>query len=334
MTWLKYFSQAPLVRLTSTDPYFPSDIGAQITNTHPQLNNTDIPKDQFPTPLSLSNLDSLNNISNSNGGSFVYLASNQPYAQGPYPQYFHGVKPDASGKTGNAVSSAIIVNEKANGTTDAFYMYFYAYNQGDTVLGHELGDHVGDWEHNMVRFVNGKPSAIWYSQHANGEAFEFNAYGLEKNGSRPVAYSANGTHANYATNGTHDHTIPNLSIPEGFLEDVTDQKGAYWDPLKSAYYYFVTFPEGAANGDSSTPTFTAADNGVNAGSAPTAWLYFKGAFGNDQLPDSTPGQDDFFSFRKFTGGPTGPRDKQLNRADVCPSNGDKCIHRSIVTPGN
>jgi len=25
----------------------------------------------------------------------------------------------------------------------------------------------------MIRFVDGKPTAIWYSQHANGQAFEY-----------------------------------------------------------------------------------------------------------------------------------------------------------------
>jgi len=34
----------------------------------------------------------------------------------------------------------------------------------------------------MVRFENGTPTAVWYSQHNNGEAFKYPI--LEKNGLR------------------------------------------------------------------------------------------------------------------------------------------------------
>lgn len=62
----------------------------------------------------------------------------------------------------------------------------------------------------MIRFSNGTPQALWYSQHAGGEAFTYEA--TEKQGKRPVAYSAKGTHAVYAIAGSvpptpiHKHT--------------------------------------------------------------------------------------------------------------------------------
>ena len=141
----------------------------------------------------MNNLDVLNNL----GGTKVYLTSVDDITT--KPAWLNGVKPDGSGKTNGAVSSAVIVNDHGSGNVDAFYMYFYAYNYGPPVLGQDVDDHVGDWEHTMVRFFNGKPQAVWFSQHEYGEAFSYNA--VEKRGQRPVAYSANGSHANYATPG-------------------------------------------------------------------------------------------------------------------------------------
>lgn len=143
--------------------------------------------------MTLNNLDSLNSL----GGSGVYLTSLDDITQNP--AWLNGVAPDGSGKTNGAQSCAVIVNDHGTSTVDAFYMYFYAYNEGNTVLGQEFGDHVGDWEHNMVRFENGVPTAVWYSQHSNGEAFTYAC--LEKEGDRPVSYSAKGSHANYAIAG-------------------------------------------------------------------------------------------------------------------------------------
>lgn len=54
-------------------------------------------------------------------------------------------------------------------------------------------------EHNMIRFKDGEPQAIWFSQHASGQAFTYDA--LEKSDERPYGYSGNGTHAVYATPG-------------------------------------------------------------------------------------------------------------------------------------
>ncbi|KAI9717853.1 MAG: hypothetical protein M1828_007092, partial [Chrysothrix sp. TS-e1954] len=303
---------APLVYLTTNDPYRPSSIGAQLQNTHPDLNLTAVPAGSYPSPLTLSNLNSLNSVANSDGGADIYLTSNGDYTS--LPAWLKGTTPDSSGSTGSTISCAVITNDKGGGVLDAYYMYFYAYNQGNTVLGQELGDHLGDWEHNMIRFNNSKPSQIWYSEHGNGEAFTYDA--IKKSGQRPIAYSGNGTHANWATVGTHDHAIPDVSFPGGPLKDTTNA-GPLWDPVKAAYFYRVTFPSGTADGDSSSPSFTAYN-----GQDPTGYLDFTGAWGDDQLARNDPRQKEFFGFYKYTGGPTGPRDKDLNRQKICPNNGD------------
>ena len=65
-----------------------------------------------------------------------------------------------------------------------------------SVLGLRFGNHVGDWEHTMVRFINGVPDTVYYSAHSGGAAYEYSA--VEKIGDRPVSYTGIGTHANYA----------------------------------------------------------------------------------------------------------------------------------------
>lgn len=68
--------------------------------------------------------------------------------------------------------------------------------QACRVLGEHWGNHVGDWEYNMIRFNNGAPQTIYYSEHSGGAAYQWSA--VQKKGQRPVSYVATGSHANYA----------------------------------------------------------------------------------------------------------------------------------------
>lgn len=171
----------------------------------------------------------------------------------------------------------------------------------------------------MVRFSNGEPQYVWFSQHANGQAFKYSVTQKDDANIRPFAFSANGSHANYAMPGTHDHTIPNFNLPGGVLEDHTDT-GYLWDPLFSAYYFKF---------DAGANTFTPYGDGANV---PTGWLGFTGRWGDQEYPTSDPRQVKLFGQAKYASGPTGPADKQLNRNNVCPDNGNKCILRSILVP--
>lgn len=298
---------APLVYLYSGETYFPADLSAQLANTQPEVNYVVV--SGAPSPLTLDNLNELNSY-----GS-VYLTSKVDITTNP--AWLNGIKPDTSGKTNNAISCAIIVNDHGSGNVDAFYMYFYAFNWGGVVLGQQLGDHVGDWEHNMIRFSNGVPTYVWFSQHSNGEAFAYDV--VHKNGLRPLVYSGNGSHANYAITGKHDHTIPDVNLPDGLIVDYTDA-GTLWDPTLSAYYYSY---------DATSSTFTSYDT---SGDTPVNWLYYNGTWGDEQYPDSDKRQKKFFGQPKYASGPTGPEDKQLNRTNVCPSDGVACILRWILGP--
>ncbi|TKA68083.1 hypothetical protein B0A55_09318 [Friedmanniomyces simplex] len=307
---------APIVYLYSADPYRPSDIGTQLTYTQPEVNFSIVTGAQ--TPLTLDNLSDLKSL----GGGDVYLTATDNIDGNP--SWLYGVTPDSTGKTDGAVSCAIIVNDHGAGLVDAFYMYFYAFSMavhyGGDYFGFIVGDHVGDWEHNMIRFQDGVPQAVWYSQHANGEAFTYQSVEKYADGRRPIVHSANGSHANYAITGTHDHTIPDLNLFIGPVEDYTDS-GPIWDPTLAAYYYSY---------DAASSTFAAYDD-----STPPDWLYFTGHWGDAQYPNSDPRQTTVFGIdgtQMYSGGPTGPEDKQLNRTRVCPDNGDACIVRVLLGP--
>lgn len=87
--------------------------------------------------------------------------------------------------------AVLIVVDKGNGIVDAFWFYFYSFNLGNVVLNVRFGNHVGDWEHSLVRFYNGKPKAIFFSEHSSGEAYSYEA--VEKIGKRVSAIHFNGS---------------------------------------------------------------------------------------------------------------------------------------------
>jgi hypothetical protein len=170
---------APIVYLYSGDPYRPADVAAQLSNTQPEV-DFKIVSDQL---LTLDNLTSLNALRGEN----VYLTSKiKPDLN---PEYLHGVLPNGDGKTDDAVSCAIIVNDHGDDTVDAFYFYFYAFDRGAL----DIGDHVGDWEHSMIRFQNGTPEALWYSQHSNGQAFKYSTVHKHDDGAGSLRVSESHT---------------------------------------------------------------------------------------------------------------------------------------------
>jgi hypothetical protein len=300
--------QAPLLYLYSEETNFPTDLTTFLDNVTPKVNYT-LTSDP-PNPLTVSNVNQL--------GADVYLTSNNDPTTSP--AWLSGTAPDSNGHT-TGKDSAIIINYKNDNSVDVFYFYFYAFNPGTNVLSLpflNFGNHVGDWEHTMLRFpsADSPPEAIWYSQHANGQAFKYSTVEKDSDGVRPVVYVAQGSHANYAITGKHSHVIPNLNLPFGALEDYTD-KGKRWDSVGSSWTYQF---------DATSSAFTALDGG------PVEWLEFKGRWGDQAYPDSDKRQVDVFGQKKYVDGPTGPADKQLNRKDVCPDNGILCILRSVLVP--
>ncbi len=265
----------------------------------------------------------------------------------------HGYKPDESGYS--RAPAILVMVDKGSGILDAFWFFFYSYNLGQTVLGVRYGNHVGDWEHCMIRFENGVPRALFLSEHEGGQAYAWSA--LEKfvpagNGSdadapkapeRPVIYSAVGSHAMYAVPGTHAYVLPFK-----MLRDETD-KGPLWDPAKHnlAYHYDYVVDrneegdidededggadetgEEAGEVEAETlvarrvplPPTTPPDSLTPAASnpdAPTSWFHFRGPWGDELYELGDTRQWRIFQQYHYVTGPRGPKFKNLGREKVC-----------------
>ncbi|KAF3762935.1 hypothetical protein M406DRAFT_93266 [Cryphonectria parasitica EP155] len=235
----------------------------------------------------------------------------------PPPPTTPGHKPDASGYS--AAPAVLVLVDKGSGILDAFWFFFYSYNLGQTVLDMRFGNHVGDWEHCMVRFENSEPRAMFLSEHEGGQAYAWGA--LEKKRmnittttnsatgegtteivERPVIYSAVGSHAMYAFPGPHAYVLPFQ-----MLKDVTD-RGPLWDPSLNK------------RGEVVQPTSL-----VPASSnpdAPTSWFHFDGPWGDELYGLGDERQWRLFGQYHYVTGPMGPKFKRLGREKVCQK--DKC----------
>lgn len=236
-------------------------------------------------------------------------------------------KPDSEGYS--RAPAVLVMVDKGSGILDAFWFFFYSYNLGQTVLNIRFGNHVGDWEHSMIRFENGVPRALFCSEHAGGKAYLWSALekktvrhhngsssdGIEQKTERPVIYSAVGSHAMYADPGKHPYVLP-----FGLLKDVTD-RGPLWDPARNTYAYFYDYEAGAA-GNRSESLVPAASNPE----APTSWFHFGGHWGDELYPLSDHRQWRLFGQYHYITGPLGPKFKSLEREKVCQT--DRC---TIVT---
>ncbi|KAI0389531.1 hypothetical protein F5Y17DRAFT_448556 [Xylariaceae sp. FL0594] len=222
-------------------------------------------------------------------------------------------KPDEEGYS--KAPATLVLVDKGSGVVDAFWFFFYAYNLGQTVLGTRYGNHVGDWEHAMIRFESGVPRAMFFSEHEGGQAYAWQA--VEKRGNdtrtqRPVIYSAVGSHAMYAMPGDHPYVLP-----FNMLRDQTD-RGPLWDPSKNFRGYWYDYAvEGDAEG--LEPTEENPD-------APVSWFHYRGSWG-----DKLYGLDDERQWRLFgqyhyVTGPQGPKYKNLGRRKVCPKYKCRILH--------
>ena len=295
---------APLVHLYSEEKYLPYDIAEYVKHFHVEYDNgTTITGTE--SQMSLAKLALLSEMSQTND---IYMTSNTDFDNDP--EWITGVKNKPSlisGETKNAPATVIVV-DKGNGWVDAYWFYFYSFNLGPFVMGlGPYGNHVGDWEHSLVRFYNGVPIIVWLSAHGGGGAYYY--HNLEKHEAdpnHPIIFSARGTHANYVSVGQHPH-----DLPYAILSDFTD-RGPLWDPTRN--YLGYTY-----NGDKVFP----ATNNTNAHHTGREkryhnWLGFCGHWGDKQLEDNDNRQHYLFiGGYKYIDGPHGPLMKNLLRTKPC-----------------
>lgn len=210
---------APLVHLYSEERYFPYDVKKFVTNFHVTWRNGST----YPGTEKNMNLDKLANLPNSTD---LFLTANSDFDSDP--EWITGLKNKPSlinGEIKDAPATLIVV-DKGNGWVDAFWFYFYSFNLGPYVMGQgPYGNHVGDWEHSLVRYYKGEPVIVWMSAHSGGGGYYYDnleKYSLDPN--HPIIFSARGTHANYPSVGQHPHDLPYT-----ILSDFTD-RGPLWNP--------------------------------------------------------------------------------------------------------
>lgn len=290
---------APVVYLYAEERYLPYSIKSYVTNLFAQ----DADGNNITGPLTIQDLEYIGKKTKASYDD-IYLTSLTDFNADPdWVTGRYNVPEIETGRLKHAPAVLIVV-DKGGGWVDAFWFYFYSFNLGPFVMGAgPYGNHVGDWEHSLVRFYNGEPQIVWMSAHGGGAAYKFNTMEMYDRGStkRPVLFSARGTHANYATVGQHSHDIPYY-----MLSDFTD-RGPLWDPAQN--YLAYTY-------DGTKVTFA---NGSSPGREERYgnWLEFLGHWGDKKLPNSDRRQK-YSPFEwKYIDGPLGPLAKNLMRYNVC-----------------
>jgi len=193
---------APLVHLYSEEQFWPCDIAEHLFHVTPELDYT--PIQGQGQNMNLTDLDKLNEY---DSGRHVYLTSDDNVEERPdwlggqknIPDDFSeedrmarmtgarfrpgmkGFGRQSHGGRSDAPAVLVIVN-KAHGVVDAFWFYFYSYNLGNKVFNVRFGNHIGDWEHSLIRFQHGKPKLVYFSEHNFGDAYTYDA--VEKIGKR------------------------------------------------------------------------------------------------------------------------------------------------------
>jgi len=277
---------APKINLHPNEQWFPSTVDSFI-------NNTNVVSDGGQEYRHA-------NISCATCYDQDFLLGTTPNSNGDTPMYAMVVeKTPSSART--SLPDGIVATDSV---VDINYFIFYPYNRGkyvDPIVYDETwyGNHVGDWEHYTVRFVNGKPYQTFLAQHSDGQQIQFGEMNVKTstwfNGKfNTELYSAWGSHGLYAGTGTV--TYGDYTIFE--LQDTMASGGMVID---GGY-------------ENNVNVVMRQDQGTYTGE--NAWLNYAGRWGNSEQACITEINLLFTSISigicRLESGPTGPMDKSVS----------------------
>ncbi|KAI9363911.1 hypothetical protein DFJ73DRAFT_939141, partial [Zopfochytrium polystomum] len=244
---------APLIVYHPDEKYFASSVDYMFP--HYTLINADgSAVANAPSPLTAQNLDFLNEAGTDASGTYLAV-SGSPAGDPNVPSGFEYLYSDVS--TGTTAPIYAFVVPKDNSVIDIFYCR-WSLGKNIILLGY-VGDHVGDWEHIVVRTVNGNAVSVDFSAHSSGSGLGTLSVAdsrLAWSGSHPVGYTALGSHGIWPQTGSNTYkTIAGIYK----LTDETGN-GAQWETWNNVYA--VDYLRGGG--------YTGAQ----------AWLNYNGHFGN------------------------------------------------------
>lgn len=199
----------------------------------------------------------------------------------------------------------------------------------------------------MVRFQDGKPTGVYYSQHSYGAAYNWDEAALQTRDNRVSA--PNQCKRVYGTGSLFDNSLahrlqrPWLSrklpicrvgrslhiriltwtnnatrlsrnhVHDSIVVDYCDA-GLLWDPVLSAYFYHLD-----PTSFSLTRLFPP-DSEPSSNTNSTSFLYYTGLWGDAEYAYYNPRQWTlpWIGMKRFVSGPTGPAKKQLVRRGLVP----------------
>lgn len=309
---------APVVHLYSEEQYLPGSIEDYVSHFEITAHDTNA-----TSKFDLSTLSRTSSELSSGRSADSFMKARDDWYNDPAWVTGAGNVPALhNGRIANSPATLIVVDKGE--FLDAFWFYFYPFNLGPYVMGAgPYGNHLGDWEHSLVRFKNGVPQLVWMSAHGGGTAYRWDA--METVGDRgvnPILFAARGTHALYVSVGQHSH-----DIPWHMLSDFTD-RGMMWEPAANFLAYVF-------DGECVRPA-----NGTEEGRelAYGDWLLFDGLWGDPKLPRTDARQAWGIWEWRMIDGPQGPLSKNLMRRKPCQRYKwwnvfHSCRVRNRITPG-